>query len=123
MTVYSDCCSLVENLKTVNTNIAEKRLIIDLFAMKESIKSGAIQKVKWCPTEVQVADCLTKLMDNPVMVRALMKGEYPVMTAVTKRTMKSEKETPVQQLLSAIPALALLVQLHDLNEEEMLYGQ
>ena len=40
--------------------VDDKRLRIDISAIKESIQSGDVRSVQWCPGAVQLANPLTK---------------------------------------------------------------
>ena len=48
------------NASRTTTSVEEKRLRIDMAALREMVNSGEIEEIKWVPTECQLADCLTK---------------------------------------------------------------
>ena len=56
--VITDNRSLVDTLNS-SKFVTEKRLLIDISALKEAIKENNI-KCQWLPTKLQLADCLTK---------------------------------------------------------------
>jgi hypothetical protein len=105
--LFSDCQSLVANLKSVNIHIAEKRLIIDLTALKEMIASKDLNDVTWIPTEIQLADALTKVMDSQALVQAIKAGIFPTMTKTTKRVMNKARPTPAQVMMAGFMNLLL----------------
>ena len=51
--------SLFENIHSTK-NVGEKRLRIDLAALKEMIEKKEISRVKWVNTSHQLSDCFTK---------------------------------------------------------------
>eukprot|EP00971_Amphidinium_carterae_P203800 4044520-Amphidinium_carterae.1 len=63
----TDCRSLYDCLNFDNPAASEKRLLIDLAALKESLKeahlhcSSVPDKIMWVPTAWQLADPMTKL--------------------------------------------------------------
>ena len=59
ITLVTDNESLANAVRTT-TSVEEKRLRIDIAALREMTSSGEIHEVKWVPTEHQLADCLTK---------------------------------------------------------------
>ena len=54
----TDCKSLYDCLQKVAPVIDEKRTLIDVLSIKESIGSDGIN---WIPTDKQLADALTKI--------------------------------------------------------------
>jgi len=97
LTVYSDCKSLVDNLQSINVHVAEKRLILDLYGIKEAISDRALDAFKWVPTEIQLSDSLTKVMDAPVLRTAVSEGVYPTMDTDTKRQNRAVTATAETQ--------------------------
>ena len=88
--MLSDCRSLVANLNTeVPLRVQDKRLQIELDAIRQSISDGAGRRtaevypkggdrVDWVATATQVADCLTKSMKPTYMLRVLDTCTYQV---------------------------------------------
>eukprot|EP00971_Amphidinium_carterae_P212051 4207657-Amphidinium_carterae.1 len=66
-TVCTDCRSLYDAISQENTVTEEKRVLIDICAMREALRDAAIHhpqldaKPRWVPTTHQHADALTKL--------------------------------------------------------------
>jgi len=56
---YVDNKSVVEAIHSTKM-VDDKRLRIDIGAIKESVEKGEIAKVRWVPGESQLANCLTK---------------------------------------------------------------
>jgi hypothetical protein len=102
VTQYTDCKSLTANIDSLNVHVAEKRLILDLTSLKELKASGTIQDFEWCPTEVQLADGLTKVMQSEALRRAVMSGKFVTMTVETKRANKGLRPTPAQEFLAQL---------------------
>ena len=48
------------NATRSTTSVEEKRLRIDIAALREMVNSKEIHDIRWVPTEHQLADCLTK---------------------------------------------------------------
>eukprot|EP00971_Amphidinium_carterae_P351190 6491962-Amphidinium_carterae.1 len=69
-TVCTDCRSLYDAVTQANTVTEEKRVLIDVCAMREALQEGAQHhayldaKPRWVPTTHQHADALTKLDRN-----------------------------------------------------------
>ena len=59
LTMRTDSDSLQKNLLTTN-KLTEKRLNMDLMIIREMIERKEIHGIEWVPTDVQLADCLTK---------------------------------------------------------------
>ena len=55
----TDCKSLKDNLESTSL-VANKRLRIDIAAIKEMVEKGDIEKVAWISSREQLADALTK---------------------------------------------------------------
>jgi hypothetical protein len=59
ITGYVDNKSVVEAIHSTKS-VDDKRLRIDIGAIRQSLESGEIKSIKWCPGSDQLADCLTK---------------------------------------------------------------
>ncbi|KAK4327467.1 hypothetical protein Pmani_002131 [Petrolisthes manimaculis] len=71
---YVDNHSLVENVHSTK-NVSEKRLRIDLAALKELVQEGHVM-LKWVKSNVQLADCLTKKgVNTQNLLHVVQKGE------------------------------------------------
>ena len=56
--VCTDCRSLFDSISKVTNTISEKRTLIDVLSVKETVGANG---VFWVPTHVQHSDGLTKL--------------------------------------------------------------
>ena len=65
--VATDCRSLYDTFQKVQPKVSEKRTLIDLLSLKESIAKDGLM---WVPTHLQLSDCMTKL-DARLMVHML----------------------------------------------------
>ena len=70
---YVDNRSLCENL-TSTKSVTEKRLRIDIAALREMLEKKEISNVRWVPTEYQIADVLTKTGKSSQQLNNLMKN-------------------------------------------------
>lgn len=57
--VYSDNRSVVEAVHSTKL-VDDKRLILDIGAVRQMLKLGEVQAVEWCPGASQLADCMAK---------------------------------------------------------------
>ena len=64
----TDCKSLLDALKS-SKFVLEKRLRIELSAIKEMIENGQLKDIQWCDTTKQLADCLTKCGASSLTLR------------------------------------------------------
>ena len=55
----TDCKSLYENVYS-NKGVADKRLRIDIGALRELLSTKRLSSIQWVNTEDQLADVLTK---------------------------------------------------------------
>ena len=67
---YSDNESIVQHLKTSNS-VSDFRLRIDVSKLREMLTTKDIASVQWIDGKLQIADCLTKLRDDPNLLRAI----------------------------------------------------
>ena len=56
----TDCKSLYDTVHTNNTNVAEKRLLVDIACIRSMLDNHEIDHIKWTNSETQLADALTK---------------------------------------------------------------
>ena len=56
---YTDNRGLVNQLHSTKL-VTEKKLRIDMGMMKQMLERNEIQTIRWCPTDEQPADVLTK---------------------------------------------------------------
>ena len=55
----TDCKALFEAIKS-NKFVTEKRLRLEISAIKEKLENRQLEKIDWCDSSNQLADCLTK---------------------------------------------------------------
>ena len=62
----TDCRSLYDALQRLSASLAEKRVILDLVAIRETCGGGmeSSSSVRWVPSDMQWADALTKRDKN-----------------------------------------------------------
>ena len=65
--VATDCRNLFDAFQKVQPKVSEKRTLIDLLSLKESIAKDGL---RWIPTYLQLSDCMTKL-DARLMILML----------------------------------------------------
>ena len=58
-TLNTDCRSLYDHVKNRKLPVSEKRLMVELSALSESVENGEVV-LHWVPTDVQLADAPTK---------------------------------------------------------------
>ena len=73
--VCTDCRSLYDSVRKIQPAVAERRAMIDILSIRESIRDGCL---RWLPTGEMLADCLTKV-DRVLMARfAIQMGDTRV---------------------------------------------
>ena len=73
----TDCKSLADAVKSTKS-VTEKRLRLDISAIKELIESQQVKELRWSDTGQQLADCLTKRGASPsLLMRILDNGQLP----------------------------------------------
>jgi hypothetical protein len=60
LNLRTDCLSLVSNLNSMRTQIKEKRLLNEVYVLKEAWEMSEIQDYQFIPTKYMIADGLTK---------------------------------------------------------------
>ena len=66
-----DCKSLFDAVKSTKS-VTEKRLRLELSAIKESLNSKQVIDVKWVESHKQLADCLTKHGSSPTKLLSVL---------------------------------------------------
>ena len=59
ITIRTDNYNLVQTVHSTK-QISDKRFQMDLSLLREMLEKKELAKVEWVPTELQLADCLTK---------------------------------------------------------------
>ena len=54
----TDCRSLFDAVSQIQPSVTEKRTLIDIMSIRQTLTQGGL---RWCPTEAQLADGLTKV--------------------------------------------------------------
>ena len=106
--VLTDCHSLVDSMSQVVPTSTEKRLKLDLLAIKESLDSGGINILRWVDTRLQLGDSLTKAATEEVrqvLIEALQSGRF-VLVYTGSDTPPTVNLTEAQRLLLALSAIA-----------------
>lgn len=86
--LYTDSKSLFDVI-TKNSVISEKRLMVDVQAIREAYQRMEIYDVAWIRSEFNPANALTKIKENQVLHRVLDEGiiEHPVAQWVLRDTL------------------------------------
>ena len=63
--IVTDSKSLCDAIKSVK-NVTERRLRVDVGAVKETLQQSDIHKISWVKSPFQLADCLTKHGANTI---------------------------------------------------------
>ena len=79
----------------------EKRLQVDLAALRETVRERDIESVGWVEASRNYADCLTKVMDQVALRDFLSKGELidPRALIASVDGIKFERETEKRRKL------------------------
>ena len=98
--LFTDCKSLVDALETTTMPL-EKRLQVDLAALRETVRERDIESVGWVEASRNYADCLTKVMDQVALRDFLSKGELfdPRALIASVDGIKFERETEKRRKL------------------------
>ena len=92
LTGITDCKSLYDHLTSSVCKVEDKRVAIDLAILKQAMHRTQLS-VRWCPTELMIADGLTKdSMDPADLLRAALDvGEYQLNKEASILAMKKEQ--------------------------------
>ena len=108
ITGITDCKSLYDHLTSMSSvsKVEDKRVAIDLAILKQCMARTGLS-VRWCPTQLQIADGLTKdQMDPADLLRAALDvGEYQLNQEATILALKKQQreETKARQKASGPP--------------------
>ena len=95
ITGITDCKSLYDHLTSMSSvsKVEDKRVAIDLAILKQCMTRTGLS-VRWCPTELMVADGLTKdQMDPADLLRAALDvGEYQLNQEATVLAIKKQQQ-------------------------------
>ena len=74
-TLNTDCRPLYDHVAGSKLPVTEKRLMVELNALSEGVERKEVV-LNWVPTNVQLADALTKHGASVVLFNALRDGEW-----------------------------------------------
>ena len=69
----TDCKSLLDAIKS-NKLVSEKRLRLELSAIKENLSREHVTNVKWGEANEQLANCLTKHGSSPIKLLSIFES-------------------------------------------------
>ena len=91
----TDCKSLYDLIsRTAPPSCQEFRTQLQAKLIKEHLDSGV--KIRWVPSQAQLADSLTKIMDNTILRTCLRKGWYALHDEHEVLRSRSDKRTRLQ---------------------------
>ena len=104
----SDCKSLYDHLTSMSSvsKVDDKRVAIDLAILRQCVSRTGL-KIRWCPTELMLADALTKDQMDPadLMRAALHIGEYQLNKEATILSLKKkQRDERIQRRLTLASA-------------------
>ena len=67
VTQWSDSENMIANIRSLNPKIEERRLLVQLEAMKEACRRNELTSVRWKATQTIYVDCFTKDMDDRML--------------------------------------------------------
>ena len=70
--------SLLESVHSTKT-LKEKRLKVNVCVICEMLEKNKIQSIYWCPSNRQLADCLTKSLASSSKLMSVLKRESGVL--------------------------------------------
>ena len=75
---YRDSKSLVESVHSTKT-LKEKSLKVDACVVREMLEKKEIESINWCPSNRQLADCLTKSSASSTKLIRVLKRESGIL--------------------------------------------
>ena len=91
----TDCKSLYDLIsRTAPPSCQEFRTQLQAKLIKEHLDTGI--KIRWVPSQAQLADSLTKIMDNTILRTCLRKGWYALHDEHEVLRSRSDKRTRLQ---------------------------
>ena len=93
--ITTDCKSLYDLIsRTAPPSCQEFRTQLQAKLIKEHLETGI--KIRWVPSQAQLADSLTKIMDNSILRMCLQKGWYALHDEHEVLRSRSDKRTRLQ---------------------------
>eukprot|EP00435_Cladocopium_sp_Y103_P019970 s3134_g4.t2 len=102
----TDCKSLYDNLTSMSSvsKVEDKRIAIDLAIVKQSMLRCNLS-IRWCPTQLMLADGLTKDQQDPAdLLRSVLRlGEYQLNeeASVLEQKKKCREERTIEVMASS----------------------
>ena len=75
---YTDSKLLLESVHSTKT-LKEKRLKVDVCVIREMLEKKEIESINWCPSNRQLADCLTKSSASSTKLMSVLKRESGIL--------------------------------------------
>ena len=86
---YTDCKSLLESVHSTKT-LKEKRLKVGACVIREMLEKKEIESIYWCPSNRQLADCLTKSSASSTKLMSVLKRESGILKPLDEKKMSTE---------------------------------
>ena len=100
--ITTDCKSLYDLInRTAPPACTEFRTMLQAKLIKEHLQNGI--KIRWVPSGAQIADSLTKVMDNTILRACLQKGFYSLHDEQEILKARSDSRSRLQWLQSQAP--------------------
>ena len=81
ISAYTDNQDTIDSINSTKL-VADKRLIIDIAAIKEELSEKLIDSIVWVPDKQQLANCLTKKGASSLSLLAVLhNGKLPILPA------------------------------------------
>ena len=90
--LVTDAKSLYDHLHTTGSMPSERSAMLDLLGAKELIDQGII-KLRWCPTQLQFADHLTKTMKSDIISEFILHGQVSLTQTAEQASVEVHKST------------------------------
>ena len=95
--ITTDCKSMYDLIsRTAPPSCQEFRTQLQAKLIKEHLKSGI--QIRWVPSQAQIADSLTKIMENEMLRECLALGKYCLHDETEMLKQRSDAKTRLQWL-------------------------
>lgn len=95
--ITTDCKSLYDLIsRTAPPSCQEFRTLLQAKLIKEHLRSGV--QIRWVPSQAQIADSLTKIMENSMLRECLHLGKYCLHDGAEMLKQRSDARTRLQWL-------------------------
>ena len=75
---YTDSKSLIGSVHSTKT-LKAKRLKVDVCVIRKLLEKKEIESINWCPSNRQLADCLTKSSASSTKLMSVLKRESGIL--------------------------------------------